>query len=173
MIGNHSVFNNKTHHLELLGAPISDSEYCSQFFSKKHQSALALLFTLEEIGSIDPQVALALLHLCSGFCKLIHIANVTPPHLTLNAMQSYDIDIRCSFANCTGLDTSDTAWKQAKTSLSRGGLGLRLLADHSSAAYIASFCTGRNVQAAPHLDNVISLYIIVVLQIVIPYQSVH
>ena len=73
-------------------------------------------------------------------------------------MQSYDTDIRCSFANCTGLDTSDTPWKQAKTSLSRGGLGLRLLADHSSAAYIASFCTGRNVQSAPHLDNVISLY---------------
>ncbi|KAL5464081.1 hypothetical protein EMCRGX_G033041 [Ephydatia muelleri] len=112
-----------------------------KFRIPKHQSTLALLFTLEEIGSIDPQVALALLHLCSGFCKLIHIANVTPPHLILNAMQSYDTDIHCSFANCTGLDTSDTAWKQAKTSLSRGGLGLRLLADHFSAAYIASFCT--------------------------------
>ncbi|KAL5506221.1 hypothetical protein EMCRGX_G007819 [Ephydatia muelleri] len=115
--------------------------------------------------------ALALLHLCSGFCKLIHITSVMPPHLILSAMQCYDVDIRRSFANVTGVDTSDTAWKQAKMNLCRGGLGLCSLADHSSAAYIASFCTGRSVQATPHLANVISLYK-VVLQIVIPYQSI-
>ena len=90
---------------KLLGAPIGDSEYCSQFFSKKHQAALALLSTHEEIGSTDP------------FCH--------------------------SFANCTGVDTSDTAWKQAKMSLHKGGLGLRTLADHSL----------RSVQATPHLDK--------------------
>ncbi|KAL5500676.1 hypothetical protein EMCRGX_G012270 [Ephydatia muelleri] len=84
------------------------------FFSKKYQSALALLSTLEEIGSIDSHVALALLRLCSGFSKLIHIARVTPPHLILNAMQRYDVNIHRSFANCTGVDTSDAAWKQAK-----------------------------------------------------------
>ena len=49
--------------------------------------------------------------------------------------------------------TSDTAWKQAKMSLRRGGLGLRSLADHPSAAYIASVCTPGSVQATPHLDN--------------------
>ena len=72
-----AIQTSNTYHLELLGAPIGDSEYCRQFFSKKHWSALALLSTLEESGSIDPQVALALLCLCSGFCKLIHIARVT------------------------------------------------------------------------------------------------
>ena len=123
-----AIQTSNTYHLELLGAPIGDSEYCSQFL---HQSALALLSTLEKIGSIDPQVALALLCLCSGFCKLIHIARVTPPHLILSAMQRYDADICHSFANCTGVDTLDTAWKQAKMSRRRGGLGLRSLADHS------------------------------------------
>ncbi|KAL5493956.1 hypothetical protein EMCRGX_G015209 [Ephydatia muelleri] len=104
--GDHSSFpsaiqTSNTYHLELLGAPIGDSEYCNQFFSKKLQSALALLSTLEEIGSIDPQIALALLRLCSCFCKLIH-TRVTPPHLILNAMQRYDAGIHHSFANCTG-----------------------------------------------------------------------
>ena len=108
---------------------------------------------LKKLAVIDPHVALALLRLRSGFCMLIHIARVMPPHLILNAMQRYDVDIRHSFANCTGVYTLDTAWKQAKMSLRRGGLGLRSLADHSSAAYIASFCTGRSVQATPHLDN--------------------
>ena len=41
-------------------------------------------------------------------------------------------------------------------SLQRGGLGLRSLADHSSAAYIASFYTAGS--ATPNLDKVISLY---------------
>ena len=139
------------------------------FISRKHQAALALLSTLEEIGSLDPQVALALLHLCSGFCKLIHIARVTPPHLILDAMQRYDADICHSFANCTGVDVSDTAGKQAKMSLRRGGLGLHSLVDHSSAAYIASFCTS----GIHHIWIKTSLTIIVVLQIVTPYQSPH
>lgn len=114
-----AIQTSNTYHLEL---PIGDSEYCNQFISRKDQGALALLSTLEEIGSLDPQVALALLCLCSGFCKLIHIARVTPPHLILNAMQRYDADIRHSFANCTGVDVCDTALKQAKMSLRRGGL---------------------------------------------------
>ena len=153
-----AIQTSNTYHLELLGAPIGDSEYCNQFISRKHQTALALLSTLEESGSLDPQVALALLCLCSGFCKLIHIASATPPHLILNAMQRYDVDICRSFADCTGVDVSDTAWKQAKMSLRRGGLGLHSLVDHSSAAYIASFCTSGSVQATPHLDKVTSLY---------------
>ena len=101
-----------TYHLELPGAPIGE-----------HQAALALS-TLEEIDSLDPQVALALLHLCSSFCKLIRIARVTPPHLILNAMQCYDEDICRSFANCTGIDTNDTDWKQAKMSLQRRESGV-------------------------------------------------
>ena len=91
-----------------------------------------------------------------------------PPHLFLNAMQRYDVDIRRSFANCAGVDTSDTAWKQVKMSLRRGGLGLRSLADHSSAAY-----TQVEVCKLHHSWIMSSLCIIVVLQIVIPYQSVH
>ena len=72
-------------HFELLGAPIGSAEFCAQYIESKrkdalHQKApvcLSLLSTLGESGSIDPYVALALLRLCSGFCKLIHIARVT------------------------------------------------------------------------------------------------
>ena len=97
--------------------PPTFSERMFFIFCFLHQAALALS-TLEEIGSLDPQVALALLHLCSGFCKLIHIARVTPLHLILNAMQHYDMDIHHSFTNCAGIYTSDTDWKQVKMSLS-------------------------------------------------------
>ena len=45
------------------------------------------------------------------------------------------------FCQCTGVDISDFAWQQAQLSLSRGGLGLRSLVHHSSAAFIASVCS--------------------------------
>ena len=124
--------------MEILGAPIGDAEFCRQFFASKHQAALALLSTINDLGCIDHQVALALLRLCSSFCKLAHIARTTPPHLILSSMEKFDIDdVHRSFAVCTGCDVPDSAWRQAQLSLRRGGFGLRSLALHSPAAYIS------------------------------------
>ena len=39
------------------------------------------------------------------------------------------------------IDTTDSSWMQAQLSLNRGGLGLRSLAHHSNAAFIASIST--------------------------------
>ena len=95
--------------MEILGAPIGDAEFCRQFFASKHQAALALLSTINDLGCIDPQVALALLRLCSSFCKLAHIARTTPPHLILSSMEKFDIDVHRSFAERTGCDVPDSA----------------------------------------------------------------
>ena len=35
-----AIQTSNTYHLELLGAPIGDSEYCNQFISRKHQAAV-------------------------------------------------------------------------------------------------------------------------------------
>ena len=56
-------------------------------------------------------------------------------------LSDIDEDVRKCFAQCTAVDTSDHAWHQARLSLSRSGLRLRSLAQHSPAAYIASLCT--------------------------------
>ncbi|KAL5475538.1 hypothetical protein EMCRGX_G025366 [Ephydatia muelleri] len=103
--------------MEILGAPIGDAEFCRQFFASKHQAALALLSTINDLGCKDPQVALALLRLCSSFCKLAHIARTTPPHLILSSMEKFDIDVHRSFAECTGCDVPDSAWRQAHLGL--------------------------------------------------------
>ena len=50
----------------------------------------------------------------------------------------FDKDVCQCFSECTALDTSDIDWMQAQLSLSRGGLGLRSLSCHSTAAYLAS-----------------------------------
>ena len=90
----------KLPNIEILGAPIGDAKFCKHFFSNKHQAALALLLTINDLGSLDPQVALVLLHLCSSFCKLAHIAMA----IILGSMEKFDTDVHHSFAECTGVD---------------------------------------------------------------------
>ena len=146
-------------HFEILGAPVSDAEFCNKFIIKKHFAARAFLSSLEEIGSIDPHVAFTLLCLCAGFCKLSHLARVTPPSLAFNALQEFNSDIRLFFFKCTGVDTPDHAWHQAQLSLHRGGLGLHSLAHHSLAAYMASLSNSNSATSTHcHLASAIALY---------------
>ena len=125
----------------ILGVPIGDLEFCSNYISNKCASAKLLLHKLDKVGAQDAQVALVLLRLCGSFCKLAHLARATPPSLSIKALELFDIDVRHCFSQCTAVDTSDEAWLQAQLSLSRGGLGLRSLSSHAAAAYIASLCS--------------------------------
>ncbi|KAL5516561.1 hypothetical protein EMCRGX_G001929 [Ephydatia muelleri] len=143
----------------ILGVAIGDLDFCSSFISTKRMEARALLSKLEQVGVLDPQVALVLLRLCEGFCKLVHLARSTPPSLSSQALSLFDNDIRRVFSECTGVDTSDTAWKQAQLSLSRGGLGLRSLSHHSSAAYISSICSsGFGSKSVHHLSQAVEVF---------------
>ena len=99
-----------------------------------------MLSRLVEVGASDPQVALILLRLCASYCKLIHLARATPPSLVSEALQLFDVEVRQCFAQSIAVEVTDRAWQQAQLNLSHGGLGLRSVSHHSSAAYIASFC---------------------------------
>lgn len=81
--------------MEILGSPIGDAVFCSQFVAKKHKAAF------ERIGTIDPQVALILLRSCASFCKLVTITRATPPSLISSALESYDATIRHTSAECS------------------------------------------------------------------------
>ncbi|KAL5471131.1 hypothetical protein EMCRGX_G029214 [Ephydatia muelleri] len=114
---------------------------------------------MEEVGAVDPHVAFTLIRICGGFCKLVHLARTTPPLHATKAFQIFDEDVRKCFAQCTAVDTSDHAWHQARLSLSRGGQGLRSLAQHSPAAYIASLCTsGFGPQSQHHLVSATQMF---------------
>ena len=87
---------------------------------------------------MGPQVALLLLRQCVSFCKLVHLARFTPPFIVAEGFKYFDNDVRHCFALCTGVDTTNSSWEQAQLRLSRGGIGLRNLSDHSAACNIAS-----------------------------------
>ena len=90
------------------------------------------------MGSIDPQIALLLLPHCASFCKFVHLACSTPPPLISDGLALFDADVHRHFSDCVAIDASDLVWQHAQLSLSRGGLGLRKLALHCSAAFLAS-----------------------------------
>ena len=124
--------------LVILGAPIGDVIFCAKFLAEKRAKAVRLLSQLSEVGSFDPQIALLLLRQCASFSKLVHLARSTPPSLVSEGLALLDDEVRRYISDCVGIDASDTDWLQAQLSLSRGRLGLRKLAVHCSAAYLAS-----------------------------------
>ena len=130
-----------TPNLIILGAPIGDVAFCSSFIASKCAAASILLSSLVKLGSCDPYIALILLRMCGGFTKSVHIALSTPSSLALDELHAFDEQVRCTFTECQTIDTTDSSWMQAQLSLSRSGLGLRSLAHHSNAAFIASIST--------------------------------
>ena len=54
--------------------------------------------------------------------------------------EHFDRLIHECFSECTGVNTTKQSWLQTELSPHRGGLGLRSLSHHSTAAYISSLC---------------------------------
>ena len=79
--------------LVILGAPIENKEFCSSFVSKGLKNVAGLWSQLEEVGLIDPQVALILLRLCGAFCKLVHLTRATPTSLIKDALAVFDAGV--------------------------------------------------------------------------------
>ena len=133
--------------------------FCSAVLDRNRYEASFLLKRLEDVGQVDPQVALVLLRLCSGYCKLVHLARAIPPSFSQSGLQMFDRDVQKCFTSCTGVHPSNVAWNQAQLSLSCGGLGLRSLSHHAPAAFIASLCfSGLVSDSHAHLLQAIEMF---------------
>ena len=93
---------------------------------------------LVDVAAVNLQVAVTLLRMCGSFCRMVHIARVTPPSLASDALRSSDEEVQRCFALCTAIEVPNGAWCQAQLGLKFGGLGLRSASLHAAAAFIAS-----------------------------------
>ncbi|KAL5486987.1 hypothetical protein EMCRGX_G019537 [Ephydatia muelleri] len=81
------------------------------------------------------------------------------PSLVSEALQLFDVEVRQCFAQSIAVEVTDRAWQQAQLNLSHGGLGLRSVSHHSSAAYIASLCaSGFGDAQNSHLSHTVDLF---------------
>ena len=148
-----------TLHLEILGAPIGDENFCNNFVVRKQSNESFLLHQLQDLE--NPQVALALLRKCAAFCKMTHISRVTPRTLIKSSLFLFDDSVHHCFTECLALNLSpqSSGWKQACLSLSRGGLGLRSVAVHSTAAYLGSISSSSpDLVSSHYVIEAISLF---------------
>ena len=121
---------------KLLGAPIGTAEYCQSLTKRR---ATNVQNSLNAIGELpDPQVALALLRSCASFGKMVFSARTTPFDVHQEQLVAFDNEVRKCFEQFSGLHPDDSQWLQATLATKDGGLGLRSLCRHSSAAYLAS-----------------------------------
>ena len=109
-------------HFEILGAPIGDLVFCAKFVAQKQSETSKLLQQLEDVGSIDPQVALLLLKQRGSYCRLVHLSRNTQPLLVKEAFALFDDSVRQCFSECTAVDASASTWQQAQLGLKRGGI---------------------------------------------------
>lgn len=121
---------------ELLGGPIGSNDFCNAHTQERVNTAMEILNALGELP--DPQVALTLLRHCASFGKLVYSIRVVPHHKHLDALSFYDNSVRDCMESILCSSFSDTEWSLATLSTKLGGLGLRSVEHHSSAAFISS-----------------------------------
>ena len=121
---------------KILGAPVGIAEYCQSLSKKRIDKIQSVLDAIGELP--DPQVALALLRSCASYSKMFFSARTTPFDIHQEQLIAFDNSVRRCFEKFSGLHPDDTQWLQATLATSVGGLGLRSLNTHSSAAYLAS-----------------------------------
>ena len=102
--------------LEVLGVPVGDFIHYSWIISEKCAQSKVLLSAIADVSVADLHVSLSLLRICGGFCKLIHLARVTPPSLCVDRLKYFDDEVRKCFASCLALSIPDINWNQAQLS---------------------------------------------------------
>ena len=119
-------------------APIGDYIHCSKVIAGKCAEYRKLLSGLVDVAAVDLQVEVTLLRMCGSFCRMVHIARVTPSSLASDALRSFNEEVKQCFAMCSAINVTNDAWSQAQLGPKFGGLGLRSLSHHAAAAFIAS-----------------------------------
>ena len=122
---------------ELLGSPIGDEAFCTNFINKF--TAKAVKHTLGPLSSLDdPQVVHMLIRLCASFCRVVHLLRAVPTPFARQAVDVFDREVQKALAHGVGILFPERAWLQLRLPLTLGGAGMRRAADHAAGAYLAS-----------------------------------
>ena len=121
---------------DILGSPVGSPEHCSEYLAI-HAIGPAE-DTLDAIATIrDPQVALALIRQCAGFCQMVYALRSTPPQTIAHLCARLD-DFLMTATEAIICPLDPYARSQAQRLKRHGGFGLRSAALHATAAYVSS-----------------------------------
>ena len=122
---------------EILGAPIGSLDFCTAFIERKRKEAYPFC-----LSYVTPSLRLLssgyVLH-SAGWHNLAH--SIPPTTASLEAFAKLHDDVLHCLECSVEIELTPLACNQAKLGLKYRGLGLRSLAMHAQAAYIASLST--------------------------------
>ena len=130
---------------KLLGCPFGDPDYCALHTRSRAAKATGLLSQVTSLS--EPQAAIQLIRQCAGFSKLTYSARTVPPQLHAEALLDFESEMRSALSAVVGTQVEGRSWTQAQLSLRQGGLGLRCVAMHAPAAFVASVLSARDLCA--------------------------
>ena len=133
---------------ELLGSPIGDEAFCTQFITKFTSKAVA--HTLGPLSSLDdPQVVHLLIRLCASFCRVVHLLRAVPTPFARHAMGEFDRAVQKALSHGVGVLFTEQASLQLRLPMALGGAGMRRATEHSAGAYLASVMRAGEVDGWP------------------------
>jgi len=126
----------------LLGAPMGHDVFCDTFI--RADTLEPARRTLAQLGNVkDTQISKTLLRHCTGFCQFAYALRATPPTQVVAAAVDFD-DIVLAAFQCGTFALPKNKLSQVRRGIRSGGLGIRSVAMHSEAAYIASVSFAAN-----------------------------
>ena len=129
---------------ELLGSPLLGSkEYFDVFFKSRVDVVLDAQARLVNLD--NPQVSVHLLRSCLSACKINHLLRTVPPGTADSQLARFDHGLRHTLGVITQSSISDTCWLQATLPIRLGGLGFRETLTSSSAAFLGSCHSSRQI----------------------------
>ena len=130
--------------VDFLGSPVYGSDtYFVSSVSKRIDKIMHQQIQLSVLD--DRQVELHLLRSCLGSCKMNHIIRAVPPLKIVDELLRFDDGLRQSFEMLTASSISDQTWLQATLPIHLGGVVLREASRASSAAFIGSCNSSRQL----------------------------
>ena len=122
-----------------LGAPIGDDEFCESYMDKQVKEFAEQLRLLKDLK--DVQVGLTLLRQCEGFARMVFYMRAIGHACTHQYLKEYDKEVDAALASLMG-DTEgllpEMARRQAALPCRAGGMGVRRIRDHWTAAAMGS-----------------------------------
>ena len=118
----------------LLGVPIGGVEFIKDRLTELVASAREYCKKLLELQ--DAQVALTLLRLCGGTCRIVHLMRAVSPLLIAQQLAEFDQLVMETFTQCTGVHLDLNSSRQVALPVSMGGVGLTRAQDISGAAWL-------------------------------------
>jgi len=126
----------------LLGAPLSTGSAMDSTLTARIEDLQRASKRLILISRHD---ALTLLRFSLSAPKLTYTLRSSPcfNHLSLS---KFDEQLRVCLSTITNIQLSDVQWKQASLPIKRGGLGIRLVSEVASSAFLSSVCATKILQ---------------------------